>query len=110
MANSELKKAITKHLKKSDLGGSKELSPGTTPRRYAPEGGVNKHNERIHKESKWTDDNKNLPFSFSKPTKSQKSKIARCKNCGTIKSVNKNTVGVICNNCKQYSAVEEIDE
>jgi len=109
MANKELTKAISKGLKKSNLGGSKELSPGTG-RRFEPAGGVNKLNERIHKESKWADDNKNLPFTFSKPRKAQKAKTVKCKNCGAIKSVNKNTVGVICTECKQYSGVEEINE
>lgn len=110
MVNKELSKAVSKHLKKSNLGGSKELSPGSTGRRYEPASGVKKHNERIHKESKYMDDNKKLPFTFSKPKKSQKTKLVKCKNCGDIKRVNKNTVGVICESCKQYSGVEEINE
>jgi len=109
MANNQFVKDLSKGIKQSDLGGSKEISPGSVGRRYEPEAGVKKHNERIHKESKWADDNRNLPFSFSKPKKAQRSKIVKCKNCGAIKSVNKNTVGVICSECKQYSAVEEID-
>lgn len=108
--NNEIKKAVTRHLKKSDLGGSKELSPGATGRRYTPAEGVKKHNERIHRESKWADENKKLPFTFSKPAKAKRAKTVKCKNCGAIKSVNINTVGVICNDCKQYSAVEEINE
>ena len=103
-------KAVSDHLKKSDLGGSKELSPGATGRRYTPESGVRKHNERIHKESKWADDNKNLPFTFSKPKKAQRQKLVKCKNCGALKYVNKATVGIICNDCKEYSGVEEINE
>ena len=36
-------------LKNVDLGIG-ELSPGVTKRRWEPEGGINKHNERIHRE------------------------------------------------------------
>lgn len=110
MANSELTKAISKGIKNSDLGGSSELTPGTTGRRFEPSEGTANLNRRIHKESKWADDNKNLPFTFSKPTRPQKQKLAKCTNCGDIKWVNKNTVGIVCAACKQYSSVEEIDE
>lgn len=110
MANKELTKAVTKHLKNSNLGGSKELSPGATGRRYEPASGIKKHNERIHRESKWMDDNKNLPFTFSKPKKSARGCYKKCSNCGDIKHVNINTVGIECKNCHQYSSLEEIDE
>lgn len=82
-----------------------ELSPGSTNRRWEPEGGVKKHNERIHRENKV---DKNLPFSFSKPQRPKKSKKARCTKCGHITFVPKNTVGMICFNCKKYATVEEV--
>ena len=110
MANKAFVKDLSKAIKKSDLGGSQELTPGTTGRRFEPEGGVNSLNKRIHKESKFADDNKNLPFTFSKPKKAQRQIIVECKNCGALKLVNKTTVGVICSECKQYSGVEEINE
>ena len=86
-----------------------ELNPGSTGRRWIPEGGVRKHNERIHRESKFADDYKNLPFEFSKPKKSKRSITVKCKSCGYITSVSKNTIGMICPECKKYSAVEVVD-
>lgn len=85
-----------------------ELNPGSTKPRYEPEGGWRKHRERIHRESKIVDDNKNLPFTFSKPTRSKRQVTAKCKNCGYIVFVPQNTVGLICPECKKYSAVEKI--
>ena len=110
MPNKAFIQDVSKGIKNSDLGGSRELTPGAVGRRYEPEVGVQKHNERIHKESKWADDNKNLPFTFSKPKKAQRQKLVKCKNCGALKYVNKTTVGIICNECKEYSGVEEINE
>jgi len=79
-------------------------------RRWEPEGGVGQHNERIHRESKFTDDHKNLPFEFSKPARSGKYVGAFCKNCGRVVSVSKNTVGMICPSCNSYVSVELISE
>ena len=110
MANKELTKAIARGVKNSNLGGSKELAPGATGRRFEPNEGVNSLNKRIHKESKWADDNKNLPFTFSKPKKSARGCYKRCSNCGDIKHVNVNTVGSECSECHQYASLEEIDE
>lgn len=84
-----------------------ELDPGSTKPRYEPEGGWGKHRDRIHRESKIADD-KNLPFTFSKPRRSKRQVTARCKNCGYIASVPQNTVGLICPECKKYSNVEVI--
>lgn len=85
-----------------------KLNPGSTERRWDPPGGVKKHNEKIHRESKFVDDNKNLPFEFSKPYKHKKSKTVKCLNCGYITSVPINTVGMVCHECKKYSSVEEV--
>lgn len=82
-----------------------ELSPGSTGRRWEPEGGVRNHNERIHRESKIATDHKNLPFEFSKPKNSGKTKVVRCKKCKHVTSVPKNTVGMICDACKKYVGV-----
>lgn len=92
-----------------DLGVS-ELRPGVTPRRWEPEGGVGKLNKRIHKESKFADNHKNLPFSFSKPYKPKgRLKCFTCDNCGKLINGSSVTVGVICSNCKKFSTVSEVN-
>lgn len=85
-----------------------ELDPGSTKRRWTPEGGVKKHNERIHRDSRLVDHHKNLPFTFSKPTRGGRSKFVKCTNCGYTTCVSKNTVGMICSQCKKYVTVEEV--
>jgi uncharacterized OB-fold protein len=87
-----------------------ELSPGSVGRRWIPEGGIQNHRDKIHRDSKFADDNKNLPFTFSKPRRTTRSIVVRCKNCGYVTSVSKNTVGMICVQCEKYSNVEEITE
>lgn len=93
-----------------DLGVG-ELRPGVTPRRWEPEEGVNRLNNKIHKESKIADDHKNLPFSFSKPYK-PKGRLKRfvCNNCGHLINGSSVTVGVICSNCNKFSTVSEVDK
>lgn len=103
--NKEFVKDFSKVVLNEDA--SSRLSPGSG-RRYDPASGVRKHNEKIHRESKFADNYKNLPFTFSKPKKPKAQIIVRCCNCGHITSVNKNTVGVICSECKIYSSVKEI--
>ena len=105
--NKQYAKDIAKHVNKTPL--NQELSPGSTPRRYEPKGGVAKHNARIHKESKEMD-GKNLDFTFSKPWKPKgPSAVVACDNCGYQLSGTKVTVGVICPECKQFSTVSEVD-
>ena len=87
------------------------LEPGTTDRRWIPPGGLRKHNEKIHRESRRADHYKNLPFSFSKPSKPKGSSIyVKCDNCGHIMSATTVTVGIICPACHKFSTVtrEEI--
>ena len=109
MVNSEYKKDMAKLIRNSNSGtfGSQEIEPGTVGRRYDPAIGTKKHNERIHRESKWADDNKNLPFSFSKSKKPSRPRLVVCCNCGNVTSATINTVGIICAECRQYSNVEE---
>ena len=107
--NKQVINDISKAVKKSGLGGSQELTPGSTPRRYEPEGGVAKHNARIHRESDYVDKHKNLPFSFSKPPKVAKSKVIQCKKCDYVTVANKNTIGMICPQCKEYVRIEEVE-
>jgi len=86
-----------------------ELSPGA-PRRYVPEGGERKHREKIHRESKFADDHKGLPFSFSRPPKSKKQLWFRCVGCGHEMLASKNTIMIVCSNCDKAVKVEKIDE
>ena len=100
-------------LKISTLAKNKlnqELSPGQG-RRVEPEGGVEKHNKRIHKESKFARENKNLPFSFRKPPKPLGASIVlKCENCGTYINGTTATVGVVCKGCGKFSKVIEVEE
>ena len=89
-----------------NLGGSKELSAGSTARRFEPVGGLKKHNERIHRESACADSNLNLPFSFSKPKKSGRTEVKKCSGCGELVLVPVNTVGIICRECGKFEKVE----
>lgn len=75
------------------------LSPGSK-RRYDPEVGIKKHNERIHRESKIAD-SKNLPFTFSKPLKSPGKKFSIECACGNVLNINTNTVAIICSRCNK---------
>src|SRR3989339_1941819 len=97
--NSEFIKALSKGIANANVG-KQELSPGSTGRRYEPVGGITRHNKRIHDESKLMDTYGKLPFTFSKPKKDGRHKLVKCTNCGVTKYVNKNTVGIICSNCK----------
>jgi hypothetical protein len=90
----------------SDFG---ELSPGTTGRRYEPEGGVGKHNERIHRESRYVDEYKNLPFTFSKPKRALRAVYYKCPDCEYIHRGNINTYGLICPECHKFVILEEVE-
>lgn len=89
--------------------GVGELRPGVTPRRWEPECGVRKLNERIHKESKMADDYKKLPFSFRKPPKAMgRNTVLVCDSCGATVGGTSATVGVICRSCGKFSSVTEV--
>ena len=84
--------------------------PAGTGRIYEPSLGTRKHNERIHRESKYTDDHKNLPFTFSKLPKARgRSAYVKCDNCGHVSSATSITVGIICKECKKFSSVTEVE-
>lgn len=83
------------------------LEPGSTPRRWIHESGLRKYREKIHKESK-LEDQKNLPFAFSKPGRGGKQRQFKCE-CGHIFLASKNTVMVICSKCKKLSKVEKME-
>lgn len=105
--NSEFVKDISKAVQNTKL--NQELPAGSTNRRYEPAAGVKKHNERIHKESKYADNYKNLPFSFKKPSKPiGRSSYVSCDNCGHIIVGTTATVGMICKSCGKFSSVSEV--
>lgn len=104
--NNEFIKDAGKVIKNYDI--QQEITPGTVGRRYEPEGGLKKYRDKIHRESKFADEHKNLPFKFSKPSKNKRSKIVKCCNCEYITRVNIDTVGMICSNCGKFSSVEEV--
>lgn len=81
-----------------------ELLPGATPRRWIPEGGLQKHREKIHRDSKKADD-KNLPFAFSKPKTFKKTADLCCKECGRIFLASVHTVMCVCPVCKKVTKV-----
>ena len=77
-------------------------------RRWVPEGGVKKHNEKIHKESKFADDHKKLPFNFSKPAKDKKTADFECVECGRVFGAPINTIMCACPVCKKATKVEKV--
>lgn len=94
----------------TDKGANQVLSPGTTDRRWIPPGGLRKHNEKIHKESRRADHYENLPFSFSKPSKPKAPPVyVKCNNCGHIISATSITVGMICPACHKFSTVTKVE-
>jgi len=103
--NEQFVKDVSKAIKNEPL---QQVLPPGSPRRYEPKEGLKKHNSRIHKESKFASDHKNLPFTFSKPKKPRRGVLFRCNNCGYIFSAAVTTVGVICNECKKFSTTSEV--
>lgn len=101
----QLERDVQKHLDANPLN---QRSVGA-PRRYEPAGGVQKHNERIHRESSYADSHKNLEFTFRKPPKPKgSSAVVQCDNCGYVTSGTTATVGIVCPECHQYSSVSEV--
>jgi ribosomal protein S27E len=105
--NEKLIRDLTKGINNTPL--KQELPAGATPRRYEPECGIKKHNERIHRESKYADAHKNLPFTFRKAYKPKgQNAYVHCDNCGHITSATTVTVGMICKECGKFSTVTEV--
>ena len=103
--NEQFKRDLQRHVKQTPL--NQELPPGS-PRRYEPKGGINKHNARIHRESKISD-SKNLDFNFRKASKPVGRPAAvECDNCGFVIGGTTATAGIICPECKEFSTVTEV--
>jgi rubrerythrin len=70
----------------------------------ATEMGTKKYRERIHKESKFADTYKNLPYTFSKPKKSKPyNTLFVCPQCGEELFITEDTICIICSHCKTMS-------
>lgn len=66
------------------------------------------HKEKIHKESKFADNNKNLPFEFSKPKKSKPNRdVYQCDKCDRVIPMDASRTCVIVCVCKNFMIVEE---
>ncbi len=105
--NEQFSKDIAKAITQTPL--NQELPAGSTARRYEPEVGVRKHNERIHRESKTADSWKGLPFSFRKPLKAMgRNTAVQCDKCGHITHGTTATVGMICISCGKFSTVSKV--
>jgi hypothetical protein len=106
MVNEAFKKDLNKFVANSTA--STEL-PAGSPRRYEPEMGISKHNEKIHRENSHSTRHQNLPFTFSKPVKNKPTIVKVCSSCDSPVYVHKNCVGIVCRTCGIYSTVKEIE-
>ena len=78
-------------------------------RRWVPEGGLQKLKNKIHRESKAADDFKKLPFTFSKPIRKSHA-VFVCVECERMFDAPKNTVMVVCPDCKKLVKVRKLDD
>jgi len=78
-------------------------------RRWVPEGGLQKLRNKIHKESK-VFDQKNLPYTISRPNIRKCYTGFECVDCGYVFSGSKNTTMVICPYCKKLTSVRYLNE
>jgi hypothetical protein len=105
--NKQFIKDLKKTIKNEPI--DQKLEPGSTGRRYEPTGGTKKHNERIHRESKISDDWRNLPFKFSMPRKPGQQMWANCVECGHIIRCGVNTIMMGCPECNKVVKVKEME-
>lgn len=104
--NDQLAKDVSRGL--SQIKFNQELPPGT-PRRWEPDCGTSKHEERIRKETKYAVEHKNLPFTIRKPPKPRGySTYISCNNCGYVTKGTSATAGMICPSCKKFAPVTEV--
>ena len=103
MSNSVLKKDLKELVNSTKI--EQRYDPGHG-RRFEPTGGTKKHNERIHKETKATKENKNLPFSFRKPPKPiGRGVVIECSECGHVFGGTDKTVCFVCSGCGKFIRV-----
>lgn len=66
------------------------------------------HREKIHKESKFADDNKNLPFTFSKPKKPKPNRDAyQCSECSRIIPMDAPRTHAIACRCGNFMVIDK---
>lgn len=86
-----------------------------SPNREAPNKhliGSKKYKEMIAKDTKNSDQYKNLPFKISKPSRrwqARREVFYLCLHCDAVNYVTKNTVGTTCSKCRKYNRVEDTD-
>jgi len=80
-----------------------------TDRRWIPEGGIQKHRDKIHKESKVAD-TKNLPYTLSRPPIRKSFEYFECEECGRQFDASKNTIMVACPDCKKLTKARKVNE
>ena len=78
---------------------------GSGVRRYEPPEGIKKHNEKIRRESKVADQ-KNLPFTLSRPPKRKCHDTFKCTGCDHLMFLPRNSVMVVCSECNKLKKVE----
>jgi len=73
--------------------------------------GDRKYRERIHRDSKYADSNKNLPYSFSKPKKDKPCRVPfTCVHCGRESAHTEETIAVICGGCNHLTVVRTVEK
>jgi hypothetical protein len=66
--------------------------------------GTKEYRKKIHKDSKFADDYKNLPYKFSKPKKDKARNICfTCVECGNEMFITEDTLLVICSICNKVN-------
>jgi DNA-directed RNA polymerase subunit RPC12/RpoP len=75
----------------------------------AVEKGTRKYREKIHRESNYADTHKNLPYKFSKPSKSKPLNVHyECGNCGRDFALTEDTIISICGSCKHVNRIKSL--
>jgi rubrerythrin len=70
----------------------------------AAEKGTKAYKEKIHRESKYAKDHKNLPISFSKPKKQKAQNILFiCLECGHEMFITEDTLFIVCSACNKLN-------
>ena len=70
--------------------------------------GPKAYNRKIKQDSKFSDDHKNLPYHFDRPTKSKIAKVAiECKQCKKVLFVSEDAILVVCGSCSSITRVKD---
>ncbi len=67
------------------------------------------HKEKIHRDSKFADNNKDLPFTFSKSKKSKPNRdVYQCSKCERVIPMDASRTHAIVCRCNNFIVVEEV--